>query len=117
MTLQRILRLPALLALLLWSGAAAATEADMTHYTVEIQASDRVAYDVACTVNTGTEVTRMDFSGSGSLQRKFVGTAIRCSLVQTAGRDGLALVLSNDRGNRTRSATHGVGSRINIGIR
>lgn len=109
--------LAALSALAIGSGTALAAEADMAMYTIEIQAPDTVAYDVACTIDSGGEVSRLDLSGTGPLLRKISGSAVRCSVMQTEGDDGLALLLSSDRGNRTRSATRGIGSRINIGIR
>lgn len=108
---KSILSLGAFIALASLSTSALSGEAKM-HTTVTIKADNSLEYAGFCSSDQLPE--RMRFSGQGARSFTVEGAQVRCELEILAGGSLLVLEMTGAAGNRTRTSTRGVGSKIRL---
>jgi hypothetical protein len=78
-----------------------------------IEADPGARWSVSCELRHRGGLTRLAFAGAGPVDRDLPGTAGDCRVTLIAG-DGLTLVLTDARGNRSRTTVRGAGSVVRL---
>ncbi|NBB70269.1 MAG: hypothetical protein GVY33_08075 [Alphaproteobacteria bacterium] len=94
----------------------AAPAAAETWFTLAIEGDARARVEADCRLATAAGERTVRLAGAPPLTRRFEGTGLGCTLVQTAAGGRLAVTVESGSGNVTRLATAGAGSRSTLRV-
>ncbi len=84
----------------------------MENVIVKVIADPGVEYAGFCALSRGQK--RIDITGNGAKTFKLEGSAVRCEIEIKGGDLPLTLEIHGPTGNRSKSSTQGLGSKISL---